>query len=65
MCELTAIAALAALVWWTVGEWPPRRKWGRWRKGLCPRCGYDLRMHADRCPECGRRVQWPDEKGQS
>ena len=29
VCEMTAIAVLAALVWWTVGEWPPRRKWAR------------------------------------
>jgi hypothetical protein len=38
-----------------------RRKWHRWRHGLCPGCGYDARMRDDRCPECGRPVRWRDE----
>ncbi len=47
------LMALVPAVYWL----DTRRRQRRRRKGLCPRCGYDLRASSGRCPECGLRVR--------
>ena len=39
---------LIALAYLRRDKWLERRK-----RGLCVRCGYDLRESPERCPECG------------
>ena len=43
------LTGLLPLAWLRLAQ----RRRGRARRGLCRRCGYDLRASPERCPECG------------
>src|SRR5204863_2807773 len=55
---LLAIALASEVVWLPMILREGKRK-QRQKKGLCPRCGYDLRATPDRCPECGTMPNKP------
>jgi hypothetical protein len=50
----------AAILWLLFAASFALRRWRRIKRGLCPKCGYDLRGSADDsslCPECGAGVE--------
>jgi hypothetical protein len=47
----TVLGAIIGGVW----VWQRRRR--RIKRGLCVKCGYDLRRRAIACPECGAMVR--------
>jgi len=48
-----SVAFYAGASWLLVVAYGVVRHALRRRRGLCPRCGYDLRASPERCPECG------------
>ena len=47
---LTAVPFTVAPAWWIIRY---RNLHRRLKRGLCARCGYDIRATPGRCPECG------------
>ena len=58
ICSAAYVVLLHSLVGLPVALILLRRdKWvERCKRGLCVRCGYDIRASAERCPECGEPV---------
>jgi hypothetical protein len=51
---IAAGVVIALVVAISRSEWKRRRALDRERRGLCVRCGYNLRgVRHDHCPECG------------
>lgn len=55
---LALLTALLPTVWISIA-WRQERVRNRTKRGLCPRCGYDLRASPERYPECGAAVVAP------
>jgi hypothetical protein len=55
--HLMAVCSLFPLLWGSLAVRRTIRSWRRMRRGLCVRCGYDLRESPERCPECGMEAK--------
>jgi hypothetical protein len=55
--DFLLIGAGLLLVGYVIIAWRrARERRRRWREDLCPRCGYDVRGNAEKCPECGTAI---------